>query len=346
MPHTAKITALALLTACAPIEEPPQTIALTKAAQSTTAGSATSPQPQPDAGPAADSGTNTDTNFCPDGHPRGTAQTTNRARTIASTTPSPEGVTVCPNGETFLALDPSGEIWHVPLTASPERWATLGDRRPAGITCDDRNRLFVATFSSKSGKAISLGPVLITSKDAEPIELPQPQGAPPIAGLNGIVAADGVGVYMSDTNNSNILLAQETDEGVFETREVARDVTLANGLAYAPSTRKLYANASGAWQLLQFDVAADGALGQRKSIDVPFMFFMDGVAVDELGELYVADWLGGNVIRIGTGRSVARVANPASLAFRGGTLLITDYKLGDAQQEGGLYAVDLGVCGP
>jgi hypothetical protein len=59
----------------------------------------------------------------------------------------------------------------------------------------------------------------------------------------------------------------------------------------------------------------------------------------------VADYLGGNVVRLPEGDPVARVTNPASLAFRGGTLLITDYKVSSATLEGGLYAKDLGVCG-
>jgi sugar lactone lactonase YvrE len=236
-------------------------------------------------------------------------------------------------------------VWHVQLDGQQELWATLGDRRPAGITCDDRGRLFVATFSTKSGAQASLGPVLITEQGAAPIELPQPTAAKPISGLNGIVAVPGVGVYASDTSNGTIVLWQETAEGVFAASVVASDVAFANGLAYAPSTRALYVNASGSWQLLQFTVGADGALGDRRDVPVPFMLFMDGVAVDEQGDLYVADWLGGYVVRLSTRRSVLRIANPASLAFRGGTLLATDYKLGDAEAEGGLYALDLGVCG-
>jgi hypothetical protein len=33
------------------------------------------------------------------------------------------------------------------------------------------------------------------------------------------------------------------------------------------------------------------------------------------------------------------------LAFRGGALLVVDYHLGELTREGGLYTVDLGVCG-
>jgi sugar lactone lactonase YvrE len=291
------------------------------------------------AGAAADSGR------CADGFPRGVASG-GAAELVVRMTPSPEGVAVCPGGDVFVARDPSGEIWRVDVDAREQQlWARIGDRRPAGITCDETGRLFVATFATASGKQASLGPVMIAGKDSAPLELPQPTAAKPIAGLNGIVAAPGVGVYASDTNNGNILLFEETSAGVWSAREVAKDVALANGLAYAPRARTLYANASGSWQLLKFEVGADGALSERADVPVPFMWFMDGVAVDEQDELYVADWLGGNVLKVSSGKSVLRVSNPASLAFRGGTLLATDYRLGDAQAEGGLYAQALGVCG-
>lgn len=280
--------------------------------------------------------------LCPDGFTRG--QPARAPRKIASMTPSPEGVTVCPNGDVFVARDPSGEVWRVQLDGQQELWATMGDRRPAGITCDERGRLFVATFA-RSGQQATLGPVMITGQGSEAIELPQPTAATPISGLNGIVAVPGVGVYASDTSNGNLVLWRETSDGVFTASVVASNVALANGLAFAPSSRSLYANASGAWQLLQFTVGEDGTLSDRRNVPVPFMLFMDGVAVDEKGDLYVADWLGGSVNRASTRRSVLRIPNPASLAFRGGTLLVTDYKLGDPNAEGALYAIDLGVCG-
>lgn len=282
---------------------------------------------------------------CPDGFPRGASG--GGARRIAELTPSPEGVAVCPDGEVYVARDLSGELWHVPMDGrAPSLWAALGDRRPAGLTCDEHGRLFVATFSSKSGEEISLGAVLITGRDATPIELPQPSSGPDNAGLNGIVAVPGVGVYASDTTNNSIILMQEDVDGTFHTRTVATDVSGANGLAYHAEQRMLYANASLASQLLSFRVGVDGALGAPERVSVSgLLLFMDGVAVDEEGVAYVADWLGGSVVNAKTGDRVATIASPASLAFRGGTLLVTDYKLTDPTTPGGLYAVELGVCG-
>jgi sugar lactone lactonase YvrE len=255
----------------------------------------------------------------------------------------------------FVALDGSGELWRIPLDgAQPERWAKLGDRRPAGLTCDARGRLFVAIFSTLSGKSAPVSAVMVTGRDTEPVALPQPDDGSVIGGLNGIVAVDGVGVYASDANANTILLMREPAPGTFATQIVARDVTLANGLAYDAAKRTLYAVASGAGQVLSYAVATDGALGGRKQVSVSaLILFMDGVAVDEHGTIYVADYLGGGVIRAKDGVRVAPAArggsagltNPASFAFRGGTLLITDYHVMAPEQAGGLYAIDLGVCG-
>jgi hypothetical protein len=73
--------------------------------------------------------------------------------------------------------------------------------------------------------------------------------------------------------------------------------------------------------------------------------FLDGIAVDENGGLYVANYTGGTILKLPDAVEVARTTNPASLAFRGTTLLFTDYRLTDPSAEGGLHAIDLGICG-
>ena len=307
-----------------------------------------------DAGPLLDAATLADAgkdagpacaDCCADGFARGSMST--KTRKIAALTPSPEGVTVCPNGQVFVALDGSGEVWQVPLDGTPpERWATLGDRRPAGITCDENNRLFVATFSSRSGDTIAINVLLVAGKDQMPVPLPQPENGSALQAVNEVVAARGVGVYASDSTGNSIVLVQERSPGSFATRLVASDVSFANGLAYDATKRKLYAVASGSGEVLVFDVADDGSLEKRSKVPVkPSILFMDGVAVDEAGEVYIADYLGGAVLRASDGRSVAQVTSPASMTFRGGTLLVTDYNVLDQKASGGVYAVDLAVCG-
>jgi sugar lactone lactonase YvrE len=268
-------------------------------------------------------------------------------RLVAPLTPSPEGVAVCADGSVFVTLDASAEVWRVPLDGgAPERWASLGGWQPAGIACDERGRLFVAAFANRSDSATAPTVLLVSERDAEVRALPGPSDGTALGGLNGIVAIPGLGVYATDTLAHVVVRVRESAPDTFETTVVAREVNGGNGLAYDAANAKLYAVASLAKTLFSFDVAADGTLGERALVPTPAsMAFLDGVAVDERGAAYVTDYVGGSVIRVTDGASVATVTNPASLAFRGGTLLITDYKIGSATQAGGLYAAELGVCG-
>jgi sugar lactone lactonase YvrE len=285
---------------------------------------------------------------CSDGFPRGTANS--ETRLVAHFTPSPEGVSVCPDGDLVVALDGNGELWRIPAAfGEPVRWGSVGDRQPAGVSCDERGRVFVAIYAVR-GEGLPKLPTLalVTSAGVEPVLLPAPAGAAALSGLNGVVAVRGVGVYASDTGSQRIVLWREDPSGVFSAKVVADDVPMPNGLAYAPRTRTLYVATSLDQRVLSFAVAADGTLGpEAEALRGPDLLgFFDGVAVDGMDQLYAASFLSGRVLRGPTAQPVATVPSPASLAFRGGTLFITDYKFGAPESEGGLYAVDLGVCGP
>lgn|GEM_PF-5515169 len=72
--------------------------------------------------------------------------------------------------------------------------------------------------------------------------------------------------------------------------------------------------------------------------------FFDGLAVDEAGTVYVADYSAGTLVRLSDDEIIATLPTPASLAFRGGTLFVTDYRLNQPDAEGGLYSIELGLC--
>lgn len=291
--------------------------------------------------------TNACVECCRDGFARETASSTTRL--VRAFTPSPEGVTVCPNGEVFLSFGAIGagesEIKRVPLDgSSPEHWSTIPGPTIAGITCDDKGRLFVAQFSGQPAPSTI---IMVTAKDDPGTRLPTPSDGTSVQTLNGIVAIKGLGVYASDTTGNTVLHARETAQNGFEVTVAATDVFGANGLAFDSNAKKLYVGMSTTNKTGALDVAQDGTLGEVQEIwtgpDNPG--FVDGTAVDEQGAVYVAYWLTGKVIRLSDDQVISNeVENPASLAFRGGTLLITDYKL-EADVEGGLYALDLGVCG-
>jgi sugar lactone lactonase YvrE len=281
---------------------------------------------------------------CRDGFSRGTAAS--GARLIAPFTPSPEGVAVCPSGDVFIALDGNGEIWRVPEgNGTPERWASVGERQPAGLACDERGRLFVAIYSVRAGNPRPPTVMRIDGREDAAHELPAPSGSP-LTGLNGIVAIAGLGVYASDTASGRIIRWRETGTETMAS-VAASNVAQANGLAFDGASRRLYVAQSANQTVAALAVAADGTLGAPMQVwrGRELLGLSDGVAVDEHGELYIASYLGGAVLRSSDGSKIAEITNPASLAFRGGTLFITDYKLLEPQAKGGLYAIELGACG-
>lgn len=279
---------------------------------------------------------------CPDGFVRDLPVA--GARQVLGLTPSPEGVTVCPSGAVFLTSE-DGQIGRASLDGSaPEPWATLSNLQPAGVACDERERLFVAIYGVRSG-AGRAGVMRIDAPGAPAVLLPEPQEASPFASYNGVLAIPGLGVYATDSGAGWVVLFRETSGGEISVEVMARDILIANGLAYDPARRTLYVASSLGMEVLSFSVAADGALSARARVATSAAAFFDGVAVDEQGRVYAADYNGGRVIRLEDSLSIAELTNPASLAFRGGTLLVTDYRLNQPTLEGGLYAIALGACG-
>lgn len=299
---------------------------------------------RPDAEPLAQA---TCTDCCGDGFPRREGPTS-LAR-VAAFTPSPADVAVCPNGDAFLTLDGPDQIWRVPVgpgAGKPELYADVTGVQPAGIACDERGTLYVAAFSLRRGSPYPTpGILLVEGKQMPPRPLPKTPDAPGFLTPNGVAAAKGIGIYVSDTLAGTIVLVKR-DAGAFSTTVVARNMLGVNGLGYDVAGRKLYATNSLNQAVVSFAVDAQGALSQRRNVwSGPLGAMLDEVEVDERGQLYVAAYGLGRVYQLPGERVIAQVTHPASLAFRGGDLLVVDYHLNQRTVEGGLYAVNLGVCG-
>ena len=250
---------------------------------------------------------------------------------------------MCPNGSVFLSLD-DGQIIRVALeTLTTEPWTTLTGIEPAGISCDEHNQLFVAVYAVRSGST-KPGVMRIPEKGAPGSMLPAPSEASPLAAYNGILAIAGQGVYATDSGAGWVVRTHETAPDQYVSEIVARDIPIANGLAYDTAHHKLYVASSLDFAVYTFDLAADGTLQNRNQVPTRSGSFFDGVAVDEHGEVYAADYSGNKLVRLSDAKVIASLPTPASLAFRGGTLLMTDYRLNQPDAEGGLYAIDLGAC--
>ena len=285
------------------------------------------------------------TTCCPDGIERATPAATRELRQIAAFTPSPADVATCPGGGVFVTLDGPDTIMRVPVSGSPIEYANVRGVQPAGIACDDRGRLFVVAFSLRDGSPYSSpGVLLIERENAEPRTLPQPEGSPFLT-PNGVATANGIGVYVTDTLAGVVALIRETN-GKFTTQVAAQNLLGVNGIAYDGTARKLYVSNSLTQEVSSFAVAPDGTLSTATlEWSGSGLALLDGMVVDEQGHPYVAGYQEGVVWRLPEASVVAKVKNPASLAFRGGTLFIVDYHLNEPTLEGGVYAIELGVCG-
>lgn len=298
-----------------------------------------------------DAGSGSD--LCADGYPRG--QGSMESTVIHTFTPSPEGVTVCPSGEVFVSLYDSGEIWRITDDGSSvSLYTTLQSRKIAGLTCDDQSRIFAADFGDPES-GIEPGCVRVDYQGHEGSTLPTTAEGEPFEDPNGIVFVPGKGIYMSDSQKGIIVFFQEKENGDYlatiadsgDHIKGAIAISGVNGLTYHAEANKLYAVVSLDPALYSYTIESDGSLTEMtemKSAEVESQEHMfDGVIVDEEMDVYIASYLKGEVIRFSDGESIVSWTNAASLAFRGGTLYVTSFFF-DATQEGGLLAIDLGIC--
>lgn len=310
--------------------------------------------PGDDASDAVEIEPELDPNLCNDGFPRGEGAM--ELTEVARFTPAPEGVTVCPGGDVFVSLFAAGEIWRLPVDGSgPVLYTTLEGRGPAGLACDDEGRIFAADFGREGGGPS--GCVRIDHEGHEGLSLPNEVGGEAFTEPNGIAFVPGAGIYMSDSKRGLIARFVEDAPDTYSVTLAASGADLigfldgaftgANGLAYRVETRTLYCAVSTMPRLQAYEVALDGSLPETPTTmyeHAAVGHALDGSAVDENGGLYVAKWLRGELLRVSDEEVIATFPNPASLAWRGGTLFMTSYIIG-AEEEGSLQSIDIGACG-
>lgn len=280
-------------------------------------------------------GPSTREELCPDGFPRGEK---GEATLVAEFDPSLEGVAVCPNGDVFVSQPETSTILRVPLdAAAPEVWTTLSGRQPLGMDCGKDGALYVADFGSTDATVLR-----VFGKGDPGTPLPKVPGEGGYHAMNGVAAVAGVGVYATDASNTlggRLILFKEVSPGAFDAEVVKSGLPFPNDAAFNPTTGRLDVTMTVNSQVHSYPLEADGGLGPAKVTWSGTLLIdaVDGLAVAEDGDRYIAHYLEGRVRRASDGESVAKMAEPRSLAFRGGKLLVT--------ARDGLYAVDLAVCG-
>lgn len=138
---------------------------------------------------------------------------------------------------------------------------------------------------------------------------------------------------------------------------------IANGLGWSPDDRTFYLTDSPARKILAYDFDPEaGAINNRRVFAnlAGEEFFPDGLAIDEDGCVWSAQWAGSCVIRFASdGRELLRVPVPVKLptscAFGGSNLTglyVTSASVGLSEQEleenffsGDLFCVQTGVRG-
>jgi gluconolactonase len=140
------------------------------------------------------------------------------------------------------------------------------------------------------------------------------------------------------------------------TTELYGEVSLSNGIGFAPDGRTLYhvdSTAKGFWA---HDVADDGSVSNPRFVR-PGAFrkgIPDGMCVDEEGMLWIAHVQGGRVARISPeGRLISHIDVPSrvvtSVGFGGPDwatmLIVTADSTDDPQLGGSVFALDPGVRG-
>jgi sugar lactone lactonase YvrE len=294
-----------------------------------------------DAGPAAPPAC---ADCCPDRQPR-TVPGVN-TQLLLPFRPSALDVAVCPSGDAFVTLDGPDEIWRVPVTGAPALYASVSGVQPAGIACDDRGRLYVATLALRTGSSYERqGLLLIDAPGATPVLLPKPGGVDLIT-PNSVAFVRGEGVFFTDSAAGLVVRTRELASGKFTSDVVAEDQYWIDGIAFDPRLSKLYISNSLTLQVSSLILSEDGTLSAPKlEWSVDRGAWIEGLAVDETGSVYVASSQTGQVLRLPGQAVVTRLNSPSGLAFRGGALLVTDYLATQLSLDGGLYQVALGLCG-
>ena len=151
------------------------------------------------------------------------------------------------------------------------------------------------------------------------------RGRPFAGGINDIVVAGNGGAYAtvfgpyngvpSEVAGRVLYLAPGSDAWV----QVADDLNYANGVAVSPDQKTLYVDETVGNCILKFTIEADGTLSHRSNFAllnllVPnrvedWWLGPDSLKVDHAGNLYVAQWFGGKILKISPQGKLLHVFN-------------------------------------
>ena len=135
-----------------------------------------------------------------------------------------------------------------------------------------------------------------------------------VGGINDIVVTANGGAYatifgvFSERPGAVIGRILYLAPGGAQWREVAKDLNYANGIGVSPDQKTLYVSETVGNCILKFSIDADGSLSNRANFallgsltknksDSPWLG-PDSMKVDARGNIYVAQWSGGKVLKL------------------------------------------------
>lgn len=222
------------------------------------------------------------------------------------------------------AVDRDGNIYCVSFRharniarVSPEGRAELFVELPEksagnGIRFDSAGRMFVADYTGHNVLSVDLKTRAVTVF-AHEAAMNQPNDL--------ALAPDGT-LYASDPNwkNGTGQLWRISRDG--RTHREAADMGTSNGVEVSPDGRVLYVNESVQRNIWKFDIAADGALKNKRLLKKFDDYGFDGMRCDVDGNLYIARHGKGTVVKLSPKGDVLREIdvlgpNPTNICFGG-----------------------------
>ena len=162
-------------------------------------------------------------------------------------------------------------------------------------------------------------------------------------GINDLVVAANGGAYATlfghflDQPTTVIGKIFYLGPGAQNWMEVAKDLNYANGIGVSPDQKTLYVSETVGNCILKFKINPDGTLSERANFALlnlltknktdSWWIGPDSMKVDHEGNLYVAQWSGGKVLKISPAGQLLHVFN---IAAGDGT---TNVALGEGEKE-------------
>ena len=140
------------------------------------------------------------------------------------------------------------------------------------------------------------------------------QGRPFAGGINDIVVTAGGGAYATVFGPYQDIPTAVAGRIVYRAPgsekwvEVANDLNYANGVGVSPDQKTLYVSETVGNCILKFSIGPDGSLGHRANFallnllvpnkNTSWWLGPDSMKLDDQGNLYVAQWFGGKILKI------------------------------------------------